>query len=137
MARPQHQRKMASPPLMMGYQPFGIFPKKSGKIVLHFDEYEAIRLLDYEGFQQKEAAKRMQISRPTLTRIYENARKTIAKAMVEGKTIAIEGGNVEFDQQWFRCKHCFKLVNNKETHVHINEEEKENLLPLLPLLTNK
>jgi len=52
---------------------------------LNFDEYETIRLLDYEGLMQEEAAERMNVSRPTLTRIYENARKTMAKAFVEGK----------------------------------------------------
>ena len=49
-----------------------------------FDDTEAVRLLDYEGLMQEEAADRMNISRP-LTRIYENARKTIAQAFVEGK----------------------------------------------------
>ena len=38
----------------------------------------------------------MNVSRPTLTRIYENARRTIAKALVEGKMIFIEGGNASF-----------------------------------------
>lgn len=36
---------------------------------------------------QEQAAECMNVSRPTLTRIYEAARKAIAKAFVEGKAI--------------------------------------------------
>ena len=87
------------------------------EITLSLDEFEAVRLLDYEGLMQEEAADRMNISRPTLTRIYENARKTIAQAFVEGKMILIDGGNVQFGKQWFRCKRCFKLIGGLENHV--------------------
>jgi len=116
MPRPQQNRKIACPPLMQGFKPFGIQCKKMHTIVLQFDEYEAIRLLDYEGLMQEQAAEKMNISRPTLTRIYENARKMIAQAFVEGKMIVIEGGNVEFGKPWFRCRKCYKLVDGIENH---------------------
>ena len=108
---------MVSPPLMKGFKPFGITRSELEVIVLSYDEYETIRLLDYEGLMQEQAAERMNVSRPTLTRIYENARKTMARAFVEGKMILIEGGNVEFEKQWFRCKQCFKLIGGLENHV--------------------
>ena len=117
MPRPKQFRKMVSPPLMKGYKPFGIPASVLETVILSYDEYEAIRLLDYEGLTQEQAAERMNISRPTLTRIYENARKTMAKAFVEGKMILISGGNVEFDRQWFRCRKCHKLVDGIENHV--------------------
>lgn len=117
MPRPKQFRKMDSPPLMKGYKPFGIPTSELETVILSYDEYEAIRLLDYEGLMQEQAAERMNVSRPTLTRIYENARKTMAKAFVEGKLILIEGGNVEFDRQWFRCRKCHKLVDGVENHV--------------------
>ncbi len=60
---------------MMGYKPFGIPRKVLSRLYLHFDEFEAIRLLDYLGMTQAEAADKMNVSRPTLTRIYEKARK--------------------------------------------------------------
>lgn len=116
MSRPQQFRKIASPPLMQGYKPFGIPRRELESVILKFDEYEAIRLLDYEGLMQEQAAERMNISRPTLTRIYENARKTIAKAFVEGKMILIVGGNVDFGKDWFRCRKCHKLVDGQENH---------------------
>jgi predicted DNA-binding protein (UPF0251 family) len=105
---------------MQGFKPFGIPRKDLETVVLKFDEYEAIRLLDYDGLMQEQAAIQMNVSRPTLTRIYENARKTIAKALVEGKMIVIEGGNVDFGKKWFRCRKCHKLVDGIENHVPCN-----------------
>lgn len=116
MPRPQNNRKISSPPLMQGFKPFGIPRMDLSTETLQFDEYEAIRLLDYDGLTQEQAAERMNVSRPTLTRIYEKARKSIASALVEGKMIVIEGGNVDFGKQWFRCRQCHKLVEGVESH---------------------
>jgi len=117
MPRPKQNRKMSNPPLMEGFKPYGIPRHIVSSVSLQYDEYESIRLLDYEGMNQDQAADQMNISRPTLTRIYEKARKTIALALVEGKVIVIEGGNVQFEKQWFRCKRCFKLVGGLENHI--------------------
>lgn len=116
MARTKQDRKIEAPPIMEGFKPFGIPRRGLDSVILSIDEYESIRLLDYEGLMQEQAAERMNVSRPTLTRIYENARKVIAQAFVEGKMILIDGGNVEFDRQWFRCKRCHKLIGGIENH---------------------
>jgi uncharacterized protein len=118
MPRPQQHRTLLTPPKMKGFKPFGIPTKSLSSVVLLYDEYESIRLLDYEGLTQEQAAERMGVSRPTLTRIYEKARQTMAQAMVEGKMILIEGGNVSFNSQWYRCKKCYKLIQGKENHLH-------------------
>ncbi|MDD3431602.1 MAG: DUF134 domain-containing protein [Bacteroidales bacterium] len=117
MSRPKLERKIAHPPLMMGYKPFGIPRRQLSELYLQFDEFEALRLLDYQGMTQAQAAKIMNVSRPTLTRIYEKARRTIAQAFVEGKMIMIEGGQVEFDGKWYRCKRCHRLIKGLENHV--------------------
>lgn len=117
MPRPQQCRKIGNPPKMRGFKPFGILTDTVSSVKLCYDEYETIRLLDYVGMTQEQAAEKMQISRPTLTRIYEKARKTIAQALVEGKMIAIAGGNVQFERQWYRCKRCHKLIEGLENHV--------------------
>ena len=117
MSRPKQFRKIVSPPLMTGFKPFGIPRAQLEEVVLHYDEYEAVRLLDHEGLMQEQAAEKMNVSRPTLTRIYESARKTIAKAFVEGKMIVIEGGNVDFGRQWFRCRKCYKLIDGVENNI--------------------
>lgn len=117
MPRIKQDRKICQPPLMQGFKPFGIPHSQLESVILHFDEYEAIRLLDYEGLMQEQAAEQMNVSRPTLTRIYEKARRKFATAFVEGKMILIEGGNVEFEKEWFRCKKCYKLIGGLENHV--------------------
>lgn len=117
MPRPQQNRKISTPPLMQGFKPFGIPRRELETVVLQFDEYETMRLLDYEGMTQEQAAEQMEVSRPTLTRIYENARKIIAQALVDGKMIVIEGGNVDFGREWYRCRRCHKLVDGLDKHV--------------------
>jgi predicted DNA-binding protein (UPF0251 family) len=78
---------------MEGFKPFGISISDLEPVILFFEEYEALMLLDYMGMTQLVAANEMAVSRPTLTRIYEKARSTIAEAFVDGKAIFIEGGN--------------------------------------------
>ena len=121
MPRPKQDRKISIPPLMKGFKPFGIPRRMLNSVTLLYDEYEAVRLLDYEGMNQDQAAVQMNVSRPTLTRIYEKARKTIAQALVEGNMIVIEGGNVQFDRAWYRCRRCYKLIGGLENHVHCKD----------------
>ena len=133
MSRPKQDRKISNPPLMQGFKPFGIPRRMLSQVSLLYDEYEAIRLLDYEGMNQDQAAVQMNVSRPTLTRIYEKARKTIAQALVEGNMIMIEGGNVQFDRAWYRCRRCYKLIGGLENHVQCkdcNTFSDEELIPI-------
>ena len=110
MPNRRRNRKIESPPAMEGFKPFGIKMRNLDKVGLFFEEYEAIRLIDYENINQEEAASRMNVSRPTFTRVYKQARKTIAKAMVEGKAILIEGGTYISENYWVRCNKCSKLT---------------------------
>ncbi len=114
MARTPQKRKITAPPTMEGFKPFGIPMSTLEPVILLFEEYEAIRLCDYDGLTQDQAAERMTVSRPTFTRIYEKARRTIAQAFVEGKAIFIEGGNYHTDEHWYRCESCKKLLIEQE-----------------------
>jgi len=60
--------------------------------ILTVDEFEAVRLKDLGGLDEKTAAKKMNISQPTFNRLVSSARKKIADAIVNGKAIKIEGG---------------------------------------------
>jgi predicted DNA-binding protein (UPF0251 family) len=62
-------------------------------VVLTHDELEALRLVDMEAMYLEEAASRMEISRPTLSRLLEIARKKIVSAVICGKGIEVSGGN--------------------------------------------
>jgi predicted DNA-binding protein (UPF0251 family) len=117
MARPQKSRKVIHPPKMKGFKPFGMPVCKIEHISLKFEEYESIKLVNYDMLSQDQAAELMAVSRPTFTRIYNKAIKIIAKAFAEGKAIIIEGGNYKFEKDWFRCKKCYKLIEGIENHV--------------------
>lgn len=104
-------RKIGSPPVLKGYKPIGVPFIETDTISVLYEEYEAIRLVDYEGLSHEEAAGLMNISRPTLTRIYNSCIKKIARGFTEGKSIIIEGGDVEFDRQWYRCNDCLVVFH--------------------------
>lgn len=105
---------MYGPPGIKGFRPYG--SRGKGEFVkMLYEEFEALKLADYENLNQEDAAKRMNVSRPTFTRIYDSALKKIALAFVEKREIIIEGGNVQFDDEWFRCNKChtsFKTSKN-------------------------
>ena len=63
-----------------------------GAVILTLDEFEAVRLLDYEDLSQIDVAKQMHVHRSTVSRIISSARKKIAQALVEIKSLKIEGG---------------------------------------------
>ena len=117
MPRPIINRKVINPPKMSGFKPFGMPLCELEILQLHFDEYESINLVNYQDMPQEAAAELMGISRPTFTRVYNKALKKIARAFVEGLAIKIEGGNVEFEKQWYKCQKCFKLVDGIENHI--------------------
>lgn len=116
MARPLKSRKIFEPPRMIGFKPYGLLSAKREKIILSYEGFESIKLVNYEMLSQEEAANKMNVSRPTLTRIYNRALKIIAKAFAEGKAIEIEGGNCHFDRDWYRCRRCYKLIEGLENH---------------------
>jgi predicted DNA-binding protein (UPF0251 family) len=78
------------------FKPAGVPASELGRSVLALDEYEALRLADYEGLKQEEVAERLGVSRPTVSRILEGARRTVSEALVQGNALVIEGGPVEF-----------------------------------------
>ena len=97
MARPQKCRCICSKPEITEFVPKG----SSGEncVNLTYDEYETVRLLDLVCLTQEQCAKKMDISRPTVTRIYNGARRKLADALVNGRGITISGGDVVVCQE--------------------------------------
>ncbi|MBO8174463.1 DUF134 domain-containing protein [Thermococcus sp. M39] len=58
-------------------------------IFMTYEEFEALRLVDYEGLTQEEAGKRMGVSRGTVWRALSSARKKVAQMLVEGRELII------------------------------------------------
>ncbi len=107
MARPRNCRRVGSMPGSNYFKPRGIPLSTLEEVVLSVDEFEAIRLADLEGLYQEQAAERMKVSRQTFGRIVETARRKVAEALVEGKALKIEGGEVEMaSMRRFRCDGC-------------------------------
>jgi uncharacterized protein len=67
-------------------------PNPSGNlepVFIEFAEVEAFRLVDMEGLSQEEAGLRMSISRGTIWRLVQSARRKAVQALSEGRQIYI------------------------------------------------
>ncbi len=91
MARPQRRRRICKEPEYLTFRPDGVAAPET--VDLTCDEYETIRLVDLLGLTHEQCAKRMDISRTTVTEVYEAARRKIADALVNGRELTIGGGS--------------------------------------------
>ena len=91
MPRPQRCRRVCREPAYPCFIP----ENGAGEdcVTLTIDEFEAIRLVDWEKQTHQQCAEQMEISRSTVTEIYESARHKLADALVHGKRLLITGGN--------------------------------------------
>jgi len=81
-------------PVMLGITPpiNSFAPNPPGNlepIFLEVAELEAFRLVDLEGLSQEEAGQRMGVSRGTVWRLVQTARRKTAQALSEGRPIYI------------------------------------------------
>ena len=106
MPRRRQLRKIVAPPNFKGYKPYGASRISKENVEILYEEYEAIKLADYDLMNHEEAARLMGISRPTFARIYESARRKIAKALVETREIKTVYGNALLDKTWYICNDC-------------------------------
>ena len=106
MPRRKRLRKVVAPPGFKGYKPYGSSKHKKHHVELLYEEYEAIKLADYDLLNHLEASKLMGVSRPTFARIYESARRKLANALVETREIRSVFGNAWLDKNWFECGAC-------------------------------
>ena len=93
MPRPKRCRRICEVPVNDCFYP--MVNNDLEGISLTLDEYEAIRLVDLEGYSHLDCAKQMDISRSTVQEIYESARRKIASFIVYGRKLYIRGGNYQ------------------------------------------
>lgn len=127
MARPKRPRSVCNLPENKEFGPLGLLSEESSYIQLTVDEYETIRLIDYEGLTQQECSEQMKIGRTTVQGIYGRARKKLAQALVKGEVIVIEGGHYKLCKGLGpacthscrkRRRHCNKeLVEESEEEI--------------------
>lgn len=106
MRGPYRKRRIEEPPRFNNFKPSGVPRRFLKKIELTVDELEAIRLADYLHLEHLQASEKMSISRPTFTRLIDKARSKVAQAIIEGKELVIEGGNVDFKNTLQQCFDC-------------------------------
>ena len=95
--RPKKKRIVKKEPIIYRFSPRG----KAGRpdeVDLAMDEFEALRLADYLGMSQRKAARSMNVSQQTFSRILKRARRIIADVLVNGKIIKILGTQEQANQ---------------------------------------
>ncbi len=95
MPRPPKCQKVCRLPQVNTFVPAEAGEADREIIFMTVDEYEAIRLIDNEDFSQEACSAYMKIARATAQQAYTSARRKIARALVEGLALRIEGGNYQ------------------------------------------
>ncbi len=93
MVRPHKERQIEQLPPVTHYKPVGKPLRSLEEVILTIEEMEAVRLADIELLDQKSAAERMAISRPTFHRIVNRAHQKIAAALWQGCALRVDGGS--------------------------------------------
>jgi uncharacterized protein len=107
MTRPKYCRKIECKPGAEYFKPKGIPASFLEEVIITLDEFEALRLADFEGLYHEDGASMMNVSRQTFGRIIVSARKKIADALVHGKALKIVGGFVSIDEDGeIKCNNC-------------------------------
>lgn len=92
MPRPQRCRRICREPEFVAFHAEGGNCEEA--VFLSLDEFEVLRLVDYEKLTHEQCAARMDISRTTVTEICESARHKLMESLITGRALYIMGGNV-------------------------------------------
>lgn len=89
--RPVKVRTILGEPQTRQFSPRGRVGRPGYKEI-KLEEFEAIRLSDYVGLNQREASRFMGISQQTFSRVLRSGRKCLSGALVNGEIIKVHGG---------------------------------------------
>lgn len=119
MPRPRRCRRICREPEYVLFEPDGIAAPDT--VTLTLDEYETIRLMDREKKTHEQCAVLMDVSRTTVTEMYEQARAKIADCLVTGKRLVIAGGNVRLCNGSAACgsRRCGGEMETVEKEEHL------------------
>lgn len=92
--RREKLRRVGIIPEYRGFAPDGL--ASGDAINMTVDELEVLRLCDLGGLSQEEVAQHMGIARATVAAICSRAHRKVANALVNGRAIVIEGGNIAY-----------------------------------------
>ena len=123
MPRPMKCRIITEMPNHLAFKPVGMPMEELEKVILTLDEYEALRLADFEELYQENAAEKMNVSRQTFGNIVKSARKKVSETLITGKAIIIESGDVTILNK--PCPRCKK--NRKSCPKCEDKNDEDNL----------
>ena len=106
MPRPKRRRRICGFPEVSEFIPAGNYDCSKDAVIMSMEEYETLRLIDYEGMTQEQCAENMQVARTTVQHIYALARKKLSAMLVEGRELKIQGGDYCLCEGDMPC--CFK-----------------------------
>ena len=92
--RPKKVRYIQLMPKVTLFSPRGK-PGRPDEVLLNIDQFEALKLADFQGFDQTQGAIVMKVSRASFGRILRAGRKRVADALVNGKIIKIGIGDTQ------------------------------------------
>ncbi|WP_130869391.1 DUF134 domain-containing protein [Intestinimonas massiliensis (ex Afouda et al. 2020)] len=101
MPRPKKCRRICALPRCSSFGP--LEGERSEPVGMALEEYEAIRLIDLLGCTQEECARQMGVARSTVQQVYDQARRKLALALVEGRRLVISGGDYMLCAQAEEC----------------------------------
>ncbi len=121
MPRPRKKRIVSSCPYINAFVPkVGTI---TGVVTVTMEEFETLRLSDFEGLDQERAAEMMEVSRHTYGRMLARARTVVAEALVSGKELRIEGGDFEFRGRGRCHRHGRRCQAGMEEFFECNVKE--------------
>jgi|Deesub1362A_J573_1020465.scaffolds.fasta_scaffold00033_115 hypothetical protein len=91
--RPKGPRWIKEFPKAMLFKPRGLPLNTLERVEITIEELEAMRLVDFLGLGQEEAAKMMGVSRKTLWMDLKEGRRKVIEGLIEGKAIELKGSH--------------------------------------------
>ncbi len=95
MPRPTKERNVCCLPRNNRFGPLGQRAGMREGVTMSVDEFEAIRLIDHMDLTQEECAEQMGVARTTVQAIYNQARKKVARVLVDSLPLTISGGTYQ------------------------------------------
>ena len=132
--RPKHKRTIRHTPRIHYFNPQGT-GIVNPVVELSFDELEAMRLKHNVGKTQDECANLMKVSQSTFSRILDQAHTKITDALLEGRSIHLNGGEYDVKEYFLGygcldCSHEWEIELDKiAIPLEPTEKDIEKLLP--------
>ena len=119
MSRPSKEKKICRLPGCSFFVP-GEGSEPTHRIRMTVEEYETIRLIDYMGYTQEECAVQMEVGRATVQAVYTEARKKLARFLVEASSLEISGGSYRLcGQEGHRRNACVQSFRRGDSNMKI------------------